>query len=56
MAKKKIQAEYDALMTQLYREYGEEKIAQFCEYVRLTSIQAAEEIQELISNRTSNGN
>lgn len=50
------QAEYDALMKRLYREYGEEKIAQFCEYVRLTSNKEAEEIRVFTSNRTTNGN
>ena len=56
MSNKNPQAEYDALMKRLYQEYGEEKIAQFCEYVRLTSNNEAEEIRVFTSNRTTNGN
>lgn len=56
MSNKNPQAEYDALMKQLYREYGEEKITQFCEYVRLTSTKEAEGIRVFTSNRTTNGN
>jgi hypothetical protein len=56
MPDKSPQSEYDALMKRLYQEYGQDRIAQFREYVSLASSKETEEIRVFTSNNTSNGN